>query len=250
MTNELEAISGMTYPGRLIILGRSTDGQNIVVVYAITGRSPSSQARRIQFDKMRAMVKPTDEELLQTGDPDLLIYPALMLSRRVAVSNGRQTPAIHAVFDTELGPAGLLTQALAGWIYEPDEPNFTPRISGSVVSEDKAALSILRREKGGGCLKNYFEFPLRAGAGKMISTYSGENTNPLPCFKGEPLDVQLQGVTAAQTAEAVYAALAPPASEPSRDFRVSVACVFIRDLEHEVFERCVINRHERTDNDG
>lgn len=84
----------------------------------------------------------------------------------------------------------------------------------------------------------------------MISTYSGENVNPLPSFRGEPLDVRLRGVTAEQTAEAVYAALAPPASEPERDFRVSVVCVFIRDLEKEVFERCVINRHERIKNHG
>lgn len=243
MTKGLEAITGMTYPGRLIILGRSPDGESIVVVYAITGRSPSSQARRIEFEQMRAVVKPTDEVLLRTGNPELLIYPAIMISQRIAVSNGLQTPSIHGVFDTGLGPAGLLTQALMDWVYEPDDPNFTPRISGSVVSPATAALSILRRDRGGGCLKNYFEFFLRAGAGKMISTYSGENVNPLPSFRGEPLDVELKGVTAKQTAEAVYAALAP--EDPEKDFRVAVACAFIQDLEHEVLERCVVNRHER-----
>jgi IMP cyclohydrolase len=240
----LLALREMAYPGRVIIIGKDPTGENVVVVYSITGRSPSSQARKILFENNRAMVKPTDEALLAHGDAELLIYPAIFAARRVSVSNGRQTPAIHAVWDPEIGPAELLCRALGKWSYEPDFPNFTPRISGCVISPDSAGLSIIKRIRGGGSLKSTFEFPLIPGKGKMIATYTGENTDPLPSFQGEPRDVTLAGVTPRKTAEAIYAALGPAQSE--QDFRVATACVFIRDLEHEIFAKAVINRHERT----
>jgi IMP cyclohydrolase len=245
MSSDLKMLSDMQYPGRVIIIGKSPDGIALTVVYCITGRSPSSQARRIEFVETRAVVKPTDEEILDTGDPELLIYPAIMISGRISVSNGRQTPSIRAVMDPGLGPVEILAQGLQGWIYEPDDPNFTPRISGYIASREKAALSILKRGHKGNCLKNYFEFPLVPGRGKMISTYTGVNQNPLPAFEGEPLDVILRGITARDTAHAVYEALAPT-DDPALDFRVAVVCVFIRDLEREVFEKAIINRHERT----
>ncbi len=240
----VSALREMAYPGRVIIIGKDPTGENVVVVYSITGRSPSSQARRIVFESNRALVKPTDEALLADADAELLIYPAIFVARRISVSNGRQTPAIHAVWDPELNPAELLCRALGKWTYEPDFPNFTPRISGCVISPDSAALSIIKRAKGGGSLKNTFEFPLTPGEGKMIATYSGENINPLPPFQGEPRDVNLTGVTPRKTAEAIYAALGPAQSD--QDFRVATACVFIHDLEHEIFAKAVINRHERT----
>ncbi len=243
-TAGLSGLSEMAYPGRVIIIGKDPTGESIVVVYSITGRSPSSQARMIVFESNRALVKPTDAALLAAGDADLLIYPAVFVARRISVSNGRQTPAIHAIWDPELGPAELLCRALGRWTYEPDFPHFTPRISGCVLSPGSAGLSIIKRGAGGGSLKNTFEFPLVPGRGKMIATYTGENTDPLPSFRGEPRDVDLTGVTARKTAETVHAALGPEPSD--RDFRVATVCVFIRDLEHEVFEKAVINRHERT----
>ena len=233
----------MQYPGRVIIIGKSPDKSVLTVVYCITGRSPSSQARRIEFVETRAVVIPTDEEILNTGDPELLIYPAIMISRGISVSNGRQTPSIRAIMDPGLGPVETLAQGLQDWIYEPDKPNFTPRISGYIASQEKAALSIIKRGPEGKCLKNYFEFPLVPGKGKMISTYTGINQNPLSAFEGEPLDVAVRGLTARDTVHAVYEALAP--ADPALDFRVAVVCVFIRDLERGVFEKAIINRHER-----
>ena len=76
----------------------------------------------------------------------------------------------------------------------------------------------------------------------MISTYSGENVNPLPSFQGEPRDLWLGQTTAAQTAEAVFAALAPADSE--EDFRVATVCVYLHELRDDVFQKAVINRHE------
>ncbi len=243
MSPDLKSLSDMQYPGRVIILGKSPDDKALAVVYCITGRSPSSQARMIEFVETRALVKPTDEEILNIGDPELLIYPAIMISRRISVSNGRQTPSLRAVMDPGLGPVEALAQGLQDWSYEPDDPNFTPRISGYIATQDKAALSIITRSHAGNCLKNYFEFPLLPGKGKLISTYTGINQNPLPAFEGEPLDVTLRGLTARDTAHAVYEALAPAA--PALDYRVAVVCVFIRDLEKEVFEKAIINRYER-----
>ena len=247
MSSDLGVLSSMQYPGRVIILGKSSDESALIVVYCITGRSPSSKARKIEFEETRAVVKSTDETKLYTGDPELLIYPAIMISRRITVSNGRQTSSIRAVLDPGLGPVETLAQGQRDWIYEPDCPNFTPRISGHIASRELAALSILKRGQNGNCLKHYFEFPLVAGKGKMISTYSGINQNPLPSFEGEPMDVILRGLTARDTALAVYEALGP-GDDSALDFRVSVVCVMIRDLEKEVFEKAIINRHERTEN--
>jgi hypothetical protein len=81
----------------------------------------------------------------------------------------------------------------------------------------------------------------------MISTYSGENVNPLPSFQGEPLDLRLGEVTAGKTAEAVYQAMAP--ANPEDDFRVATVCVFLHELQVDVFEKAVINRHERKDHE-
>jgi IMP cyclohydrolase len=85
----------MAYPGRVVIIGKTPSGNLPFVVYCITGRSPSSQARRIVFEEARAVVRPTDDELLETGDPELLLYPAIMISQGIAVSNGRQTSSIR-----------------------------------------------------------------------------------------------------------------------------------------------------------
>jgi len=213
----MEALSRMDYPGRVIILGKAPDGDIPFVVYCITGRSPSSQARRIVFEGTRAMVKPTDADVLAKGDPDLLLYAAIMISRGIVVSNGRQTS-------------------------EPDPPNWTPRISGCILSPDYAALGVVKNGGDGSSLKNYFECPLQPGRAKMISTYTGENANPLPSFRGEPLDLNLRGVTAQKTAEAVYESMAP--TDPKDDFRVATACVFLHDLQTDVFEKAVINRHD------
>jgi IMP cyclohydrolase len=239
----LEALAHMEYPGRVIILGRAPGEGIPFVVYGITGRSPSSQARRIVFEGTRAMVTPTDEDLLAEGDPDLLLYAAISIQQGCVVSNGRQTFSIRPIPVSDPGPVEVLAQGLEGWDFEPDPPNWTPRISGCVLTADRGALSIIKHGGGGLSVKNYFEFPLLPGRAKMISTYTGKNANPLPSFQGEPLDLHFRGVTARQTAEAVYAAMAP--ADPKLDFRVAAACVFLHDLQRDGFEKAVINRHDR-----
>jgi IMP cyclohydrolase len=241
MTHALSHLSTLTYPGRMIILGRDRSGSHDVVVYAITGRSPSSQARRLVLDGDAIWTRPTDPEVLKKGNPDLLVYPAVILGRRIAVSNGRQTADI---FSADEGSAvRILETGLAGWSYEPDAPIFTPRISGCLPGSNYAGLSLLGRSEGGATERSFFEFPLEAGRGKMIATYAGENRDPVPAFRGEPLDFELGEATARAAAEAVYAALGPRGGD--KDFRVAVACVFTASHDLRRSDIAILNRDER-----
>jgi IMP cyclohydrolase len=220
-----DTLQSMPYPGRTVIVGAGPDGQR-GVLYAITGRSPSSQARRLVIDKkeQKVFVRPTDEETLKTGNPDLLVYAAIMCGAgRIAVSNGKQTGDVFKALQGGSCAAGVLQTGLADWEYEPDEPNWTPRISGCIA--ENAALSVLKRAENGDVIRNTFEFPLIAGQARMVSTYTGVNTNPLPSFAGEPIVLELSFASAREAAEGLYAALAP--AEGADDFRVTAAAAFI-----------------------
>jgi IMP cyclohydrolase len=223
MGTDLERIRSMAYPGRIIIIGTSLTGQR-VVLYAITGRSPSSQARRLEIDtaRSRVFVRPTDEETLKTGNPDLLVYPAIICGTGIAVSNGTQTEAVFSSLSAQAAAVDVLCACLPAWEYEPDAPNFTPRISGCITRG--AALSIIKRAADGSAVRSYFEVPLIPGTGKMIATYTGANENPLPSFTGEPQEVGIPWSNPADAAQAVYEALGPKPGSP--DFRVAAAAVF------------------------
>ena len=237
-------LARLEYPGRLIAMALASAGARAVIVYAITGRSPSSQARQLVLRDRGIWVKPTDEEVLNKGNVDLLVYPALLFGKEgVAVSNGKQTADIRDGLASGAGPISVLAKALAAWDFEPDAPIFTPRISGCLV-RGAAGLSVVRRGESGETLRSYFEVPLRKGEGRLVSTYEGPNREPLPCFAGEPRRMALAGTTPRQTAEDVYRALAPAAQD--KDFRVSVACV-LSSLSHPNDpEVHIINRHGRT----
>jgi IMP cyclohydrolase len=243
MTKSLESLSTKEYPGRLIIIGRDITGKNEVVIYAITGRSPSSQARKMELRDDAIWAKPTDEETLKKGNIDLLVYPAILLSNGIAVSNGKQTSDIKACLGQSQNPADVLESALVKWDYEPDEPIFTPRISGCVLPQKKAALSIIKRTPDGSSLRDIFEIPLNTGKGKMISTYEGEDKNPPPPFAGEPLDVEIKEKKADDMAAAVYDALDPAPGK--KDYRVSVVSVFSSNLNLNEYEIYIINKHGR-----
>jgi len=224
MNSLFDTLQTMPYPGRTIIVGAGPGGQH-GVLYAITGRSPSSQARRLVIDEQeqKIFVRPTDEDTLKTGNPDLLVYAAIMCAADgIAVSNGKQTGDVFKAVQAESCVSLVMHTGLTGWEFEPDEPNWTPRISGCIAQN--AALSVLKRAENGEVIRNTFEFPLIAGQGNMVSTYTGVNTNPLPSFAGEPLDVALPFENSREAAEALYAALAPAAG--ADDFRVSAAAAF------------------------
>ncbi|NIM90118.1 MAG: hypothetical protein GTO17_04135 [Candidatus Aminicenantes bacterium] len=243
MEKGLESLEAMEYPGRIIIIGKDKPGTNVVVIYAITGRSASSQARKLVIENRTVWIKPTDEATLQKGNLGLLVYPAIWVEKGIAVSNGKQTEDIRKNLFRSQSPKEILLSSLEHWGFEPDAPNFTPRISGCLLSPEKAALSIIRRGSDGTSVKSVFEFPLVSGQGKMIATYTGENTDPLPSFSGEPVEVGIKGQKAERVAEAVYQALSP--QKPEKDFRIAVACIFSRNLAKDKFETYIINRYER-----
>lgn len=237
-------LATLEYPGRLIAMGLASAGAKAVIVYAITGRSPSSQARKLVLRDRGIWVQPTDEDVLKKGNVDLLVYPALLFGQAgVAVSNGKQTADIRDALLAGAAPVAVLSQALAAWGYEPDAPIFTPRISGCLV-RGAAGLSVVRRGESGEILRSYFEVPLREGEGRLVSTYEGPNRDPLPSFAGEPRRVELAGGSARETAETVYRELGPVL--PEKDFRVAVACVLSPFSHPNDPEVHIINRHERT----
>ena len=242
MNGPWDNLTRMIYPGRLLALGRDRADEHHVILYAITGRSPSSQARRLEAEKGAVWTRPTDPKTLAKGKPELLVYPAIVFSRGIAVSNGRQTG--------DLDPSGFasavaaLDAGLRAWTYEPDAPIFTPRISGCVCPSGSAALSVIKRGPDGEPLRSFHELALRPGRGAFISTYAGDNREPLAAFSGEPIELELDGDTPETTAQAAYAALRPAAR--AEDFRVAVACVFARRKDPSDYRLAVINRHERT----
>lgn len=242
MSKGLRNLARKDYPGRVIIIGKDKSGENVIVIYVITGRSPSSQARKLVKEDDTIWAKPTDEEILKEGKIELLVYPAICLSRGIAISNGRQTFDIEAELDQSQNPSEILSTALSRWDYEPDPPIFTPRISGCVVSRKRAALSIIKRAEDGDSIRDIFEFPLIAGKGKMISTYTGENKEPLVTFSGGPLDLELNKKKAKDMAESLYETLGP--EEGGKDYRVAVCCIFSSNIESSEFDVFIINRYE------
>jgi len=240
-------LATLEYPGRLIAVGRAAVGGKIAIAYAITGRSPSSQARKLVFREAGIWVQPTDEEVLKKGNVDLLVYPAVLFGKRgIAVSNGKQTGDVLEGLSAGGSPVAVLSAALERWDYEPDAPIFTPRISGCLCG-GRAGLSLVRRGPDGATLRSYYEvpllLPLRAGRARLVSTYLGPNRDPLPCFEGEPREIVLAGASARETAAAVYEALAP--REAGKDFRVAVASVHASPDDPSDLEFHIINRHER-----
>lgn len=248
MPQALVSLAVKDYPGRLIILGQEASGTKVIVVYGITGRSPSSQARHMVARKGGIWVEPTDETILQRGNPDLLIYPAVQFGHGIAVSNGQQTADVKKCLPESGNPIDILESSLSHWDYEPDEPAFTPRISGCVLPNMKAALSIIRRTKDGTAVRDYFAIELGPGKGSLISTYAGQNIDPLPSFTGTPETVFFTRNTPQEIARDVYRALGP-GKDRTKDFRVSVACVIARPGDPSPPESAIINRSERIDDE-
>ena len=242
MANEinLDALASMGYPGRFIIIGQNRSMP--FAVYGITGRSESSQARRFNVSSKGGVayavdVEPLDLEDMKKkgGDPALLVYRAVSNALDIlAVSNGAQTRDIHGAArypKNGYDAVATLHDSLYRWTYEPDEPNYTPRISGLIMPLGLAAMAIIKKPEGSTApVKNDFTVPLIEGTGKLISTYTGVNAKPLPSFVGEPLDVRLQCENSEEIAHRVWEALNP-------DYRVSVVCVSVREQAY------VINRH-------
>lgn len=178
------------YPGRGIVLGRSEDGSKAVIAYFIMGRSVNSRNR--VFVKTDDGIRTQAFDESKMVDPSLIIYhPVRVLPQGTIVTNGDQTDTLR---DTMAAGQGYLP-ALMQREFEPDAPNYTPRISGVVFPEGSYMLSILKSFDGDPscCVRNVFTFDApKAGVGHFIHTYQSDG-DPLPSFAGEPEQVALTG---------------------------------------------------------
>ena len=186
-------LSGCDYPGRGIVIGRSCDGTKAVAAYFIMGRSANSRNRVFVEDGEGIRTQAFDESKLE--DPSLIIYaPVRVLKNSTIVTNGDQTDTVYEL----MSEGKTFEQALRTREFEPDAPNFTPRISGIINLENgdfDYAMSILKSsDKDGSACSRYtfsYEKPA-AGEGHFIHTYMGDGT-PLPSFEGEPTLVKISG---------------------------------------------------------
>ncbi len=181
------------YPGRGIVIGRSADGAKAVVAYFIMGRSGNSRNRVFVTEGEGIRTKAFDPSKLE--DPSLVIYaPVRVLGHNTIVTNGDQTDTIY----DGLAKGLTFEQALRSREFEPDGPNYTPRISGLMhVEEGKFdfCLSILKSDNGNPACCNRYTFSYDnpvPGMGRFLHTYMGDG-NPLPSFQGEPETVEIQG---------------------------------------------------------
>ena len=180
-----ELIKDNTYVGRGIVIGKSADGKNAVSAYFIMGRSANSR-NRIFVERDNALfTEPYDASKVE--DPSLIIYAAVRrLKNKLIVTNGDQTDTIYNGVNAGLSFAGSLTSRE----FEPDKPNFTPRISGMLTFDGgdfKYDMSILKSAdpEGTACNRYAFSYSPIAGLGHFIHTYVCDG-NPIPTFQGEP----------------------------------------------------------------
>lgn len=181
------------YPGRGIVIGKSKNGKFAVTAYFIMGRSVNSRNRI--FVECGSGIRTQAFDPSKLSDPSLIIYaPVRVLGNKTIVTNGDQTDTIYELMDKQQ----TFEQALRTREFEPDAPNYTPRISGILHVEDgkyNFAMSILKANEGNpeSCCRYTFAYenPM-AGEGRLIHTYRG-NGDPLPSFAGEPKLVGIDG---------------------------------------------------------
>ncbi len=232
-------LAGNPYPGRGIAIGCTPDGQRTLIAYFIMGRSANSRNRIFEEQGTDLFTRPFDAAKVE--DPSLIIYaPLRVLAEedryRLIVTNGDQTDTIAGA----LRRGGSFEEALRTRCFEPDGPNYTPRISGMAEWTQKGErgyrLSILKSadQEGKICLRQYFEYPMDAGCGHFISTYISDGA-PLPSFEGEPKSIEIPEDMEAFTRELW----------DSLDMENKIS-LYVRSVDFETNQTrsILINRHE------
>lgn len=199
-------LQGNPYPGRGILLGRSADNRYAVAAYFIMGRSENSRNR--VFVETEDGIRTQAHDPSKMTDPSLIIYhPVRLVGRGLVVTNGDQTDTIRDY----ILQGRTFAEALHSREFEPDAPNYTPRISGLLSPDGSFQLSILKSADGDPscCLRHFYTYdaPL-AGEGRFIHTYQGDG-NPLPSFEGEPVRVALTAPDPEALADELWTALHP-----------------------------------------
>ncbi len=233
--DNLEALSENSYPGRGIVIGSSPDGERFIQVYWIMGRSENSRNRVFVREGETVRTRAYDESRVE--DPSLIIYPCLKsLPRCHIVSNGDQTDTI---FDA-IRAGRTFDEALFTRTFEPDEPNYTPRIAGVVNLNDafhayKLAIIKAVRNNADYCQRHFFNYEKAIpGFGHCVTTYAGDG-EPLAAFPGEPYLLPLS-TDVEETAERCWEAL-------NEDNRVALLVKSI-DPATDRTQITIINKHE------
>lgn len=228
-------LKGNSYPGRGIVIGRSGDGKYAVTAYFIMGRSENSRNRIFVEEGEGIRTQAFDESKL--SDPSLIIYaPVRVLGNKTIVTNGDQTDTVYELMDKQQ----TFEQALRTREFEPDAPNYTPRISGIMHVENGSynyAMSILKSSNGNPKACNRYTFAYEnpaSGEGHFIHTYMGDG-NPLPSFEGEPKLVGIDGGIDG-LAEMIWGSL-------NEENKVSLFVRYI-DIESGSYETRIINKNK------
>ena len=230
--NIAKELSSNTYPGRGIILGKTPNGKCAAIAYFIMGRSENSRNRIFEEnDRGGIRTKAFDESKMV--DPSLIIYnPVLKLDGKTIVTNGDQTDTIYDY----MKEGHCYRHALLTREFEPDEPNYTPRISGVVKPNGDYVLSILKSNMGKPqCLRFFFEYPAEAGLGHFIHTYKCDG-NPIPSFEGEPTPVAVEANEIDEWTDVIWSNL-------NEDNKVSLFTRYI-DLDTGDEETRIVNKNK------
>lgn len=221
-----------TYPGRGIVLGKSKDGKKAVIAYFIMGRSANSRNRIFEEnDRGGIRTKAFDESKME--DPSLIIYNSVLkIDGKTIVTNGDQTDTIY----DHMKEGFCYHHALVTREFEPDAPNYTPRISGIVKPNGDYNLSILKSNLGmPECVRYFFEYPAHPGMGHFIHTYEHDG-DPIPSFEGEPTPVEIDGSDIDAFTSTVWDNL-------NEDNKVSLFTRFI-NLENGEEETRIVNKNK------
>ncbi|MCI6646345.1 MAG: IMP cyclohydrolase [Oscillospiraceae bacterium] len=229
-----QLLNDTSYPGRGIILGRSADNTRAVIAYFIMGRSENSRNR--VFTETEDGIRTEAYDPAKLSDPSLIIYhPVRVLDNGITiVTNGDQTDTIRDfMLEGHCYRHALLTRE-----FEPDGPNYTPRISGVVKPDGSYNLSILKSLDGDPscCCRYFYEYDHpQAGVGHFIHTYMGDGS-PLPSFEGEPERIAIETNDAQSFADLLWANL-------NEDNKVSlfVRCI---DLENGSTDTVIVNKNK------
>lgn len=223
------------YPGRGIVIGKSEDGKYAVTAYFIMGRSENSRNRVFVTEGEGIRTQAYDPSKLT--DPSLIIYaPVRVLGKETIVTNGDQTDTIYEGVSKGL----TFEQSLRSRKFEPDAPNYTPRISGMLTVENGRfdyQMSILKSNNGNPAACNRYTFSYEnpvAGEGHFIHTYLCDG-NPLPSFEGEPKLVAIQDDIEIFT-ELLWNSL-------NEENKVSLFVRYI-DIETGKYETKIVNKNE------
>ncbi len=229
-------IGSTTYPGRGIVVGVTPDKKKAAAAYFIMGRSVNSRNRVFVEDGEGIRTEAFDPSLLE--DPSLIIYaPVRVLGKDTIVTNGDQTDTIYE----RMSQGMTFEQSLRVREFEPDGPNYTPRISAILHTEGKFSfeMSILKSNNGDPDCCNRYTFSYdnpKAGEGRFIHTYM-QDGNPLPTFEGEPTVVTIPTNELDEFTDIVWNSL-------NEDNKISLFTRFI-DLETGKVETKIINKHTK-----